>query len=324
VNDYLWDRTGDDPDVARLEALLEPLALPREPGVAPMLRRLRGQKRTRWVLLGAAAAAAVLAAVYLRPAPGPAYDVTRIAGTPRVGARPLEGDGRWRTGEWLETDGTSRAMVRVGALGEMEVGPATRVRLLRATPDEHRLALERGRLQAVVTAPPRLFLVETPAALAVDLGCAYTLDVRPGGDGWLHVSAGAVSLEGSAAISYVPAQASCSLRAARGPGVPVFDDVAPEIAMALERLDHGDVADLERLLVRTRPRDTLTLWHLLPRTHGATRARVLDRIEALVPGGPDRTATLALEASVLQAWLERLRPIWWMGAPPAKLKKVAP
>src|SRR5207248_1979033 len=80
-------------------------------------------------------------------------------------------------GAWLETDARSRAKVRVADIGWVDVEPRTRVRLVRASAAEHRLELSRGVLHAAVTAVPRLFVVDTPSAVAVDLGCAYTLEV---------------------------------------------------------------------------------------------------------------------------------------------------
>src|SRR5262249_60943740 len=97
----------------------------------------------------------------------------------RVDARALGARGRLVVGQWLETDGSSRARVRVGAIGEVVVDPDTRLRLLEATASAHRLSLARGKVHAAILAPPRLFFVETPSAVAVDLGCAYTLEVAP-------------------------------------------------------------------------------------------------------------------------------------------------
>src|SRR5206468_9144106 len=126
-----------------------------------------------------AAAAAVLlsvAGLWLatrRSAPG--WEVVSLEGSPRLGSSPLGRAGTLPVGGWIETDAASRAEIKVGAIGEAEIEPNTRVRLVQAGVTEHRLALARGTLHARIWAPPRLFFVETPSATAVDLGCAYTL-----------------------------------------------------------------------------------------------------------------------------------------------------
>ncbi len=62
-------------------------------------------------------------------------------------------------------------------------------------PRHHRLRLERGALQALILAPPGQFHVETPAAVATDLGCAYRIAVDERGDSELRVTSGWVSLD---------------------------------------------------------------------------------------------------------------------------------
>src|SRR3990172_6458320 len=109
------------------------------------------------------------------------------------------------TGEWLVTDAFSRAELSVGRIGTAEVGPNSRVQLDRGGLTQHRLTLEHGRLQVVISAPPRLFLVQTPSVLATDLGCAYTLEVDSAGASRLHVTAGWVELKQGDATSLVPA-----------------------------------------------------------------------------------------------------------------------
>ena len=76
----------------------------------------------------------------------------------------------------------------MGNIGEVEVDPNTRVRLVRARETEHRLRLARGTLHVTISAPPRYFVVDTPSAVATDLGCMYTLEVGPDGIGRLNVT----------------------------------------------------------------------------------------------------------------------------------------
>ena len=247
-----------------------------------------------------------------RPEAG--WDVARLEGSPRLGPREVAEGGRWAVGEWLETDGTSRARVRIGAIGTLFVEPNTRLRLVGTGPDEHRLALARGTIAADVTAPPRLFLVETPAALAVDLGCTYTLEVDAAGAGILRVTRGFVSLEQGGRQSYVPAGAICRMRPGHGPGTPRFADAPATLQAALDAFDfEGPAAEsLAIVLGAARPMDGLTLWHLLPRVDLSERGVVYDRLAALVPP-PDavtREGVLRLDAAHLEAWKTTLERSW--------------
>jgi anti-sigma factor RsiW len=245
----------------------------------------------------------------------PTWEVARVTGAPKVGSKQLEGSGRLAVGEWLETDASSRARVNVADIGEVDVGPNSRVRLLRTRSTEHRLALERGRLHAVIDAPPRLFIVETPSATAIDLGCSYTLEVDDAGRSRLHVTSGWVALEVKGREAIVPAGAVCLTEPGKGPGTPFFDDASPAFRAALTRLDFqgGGANDLNVVLTEAREYDTLTLWHLLHRLRGPERARVYDRMASLTlpPHGVTREGVLKLNRAMLDLWKQELQWAWF-------------
>src|SRR5262249_56169742 len=96
-------------------------------------------------------------------APRPAWDVTRIEGAPKIGSKTVVEAGKLRVGEWLVTDDSSRAKISVGEIGQVQVDPGSRGRLIAAKVDEHRLALARGKMQAIIWAPPREFYMDTPS-----------------------------------------------------------------------------------------------------------------------------------------------------------------
>jgi hypothetical protein len=163
----------------------------------------------------------------------------------------------------------------MGRIAEISVGPNSRVRLLESRAVEQRLALDRGTIAAKIWAPPRFFVIQTSSALAVDLGCAYTLSVDDAGIGLLRVETGWVSFERDTRESIVPAGAACATRPGKGPGTPYYEDAAPEFREALESLDFGTggAAALGTIVPRARKRDGLTLWHLLERTAGRNREK---------------------------------------------------
>ncbi len=306
---YLWDRSGPvDPDVERLEKLLgrfrsrrpAPKVPRRRPGITLLLR--------------AAALLALAAGVvwFARLAGRGAWEVAHVDGAPRVGAKTIGrgGFGRLAVGQWLETDGSSRAKLEVGRIGQVKVEPNSRVRLLRSRLTEQRLALERGEISAQIWAPPRLFFVETPSALATDLGCAYTLAVDGRGAGLLRVSMGWVELEGGDRESIVPAGASCITRPGAGPGTPSFEDAPRVFREALEKFDFGGEKStaLDAVLSQARARDAVTLWHLLKRLGEPELTRVYDRLAALLPppAGVTQEGIARRDDRMLELWRSKL------------------
>ena len=118
----------------------------------------------------------------------PSWEVARLNGAPRIDSNRINDTGKLAVGQWLETDGTSRARINISNVGQVEIDPNTRVRLVATQPTEHRIELARGRMSARISAPPKLFFVNTPSAVAEDLGCAYTLEVDDAGNSLLRVT----------------------------------------------------------------------------------------------------------------------------------------
>src|SRR6266850_1263052 len=244
-DDYLWDGSGTpDPDVQRLEALLgrlrTPLADAPAPGLPPQLIRWR-TLRYLGPALATAAAVLVMIGVTLRTTRvATSWEVASLAGQPRVGSAALAGTGRIAVGQTLVTDAESQARMTVGAIGpigEVTIDTNTRVRLVATRDGHHQLALEGGKLHAVINAPPGQFVVHTPSATATDLGCAYTLHVDEDGAGFLSVASGWVALDLNGRESLVPVGASCRTDAKLGPGTPSYDDADPEMRRALDEFD---------------------------------------------------------------------------------------
>jgi hypothetical protein len=245
--------------------------------------------------------------------------VARLEGAPRIGGGPLDQAGLLRQGQWLETDGSSRARLQVGVIGDVEVAPNSRLQLLNASPTDQRLALRHGSIHARIWAPPRLFVVETPSARAVDLGCEYTLDVDSTGVGLLHVTSGYVALEFRDRTVIVPMGTMAAMRPGIGPGTPFDDGASDAFRAALAVLDFGDgdrAAALATLLDEARNHDAVTLWNLLARLGPADGARTYDRLVALVPAPPGvtRDGVLAGDSTMRQAWEWHLgldASTWW-------------
>ena len=265
--------------------------------------------------------------LYMR-ASRPWWEVARLDGSPQIGSARIAEKSRLRVGQWLETDDVSRAQINVGSIGQVEIDPNTRVRILQTQPTEHRLELARGRLSARIWAPPRLFFVDTPSAVAADLGCAYTLEVDDAGASLLRVTSGWVALQLKDRESVVPAGAACATRPGVGPGTPYFEDASENFRLALAELDFPSNATpsfvssvkpdsskpsaLQVLLAESRPRDTLTLWNLLPRVDGAERVLVYERLAGFSspPEGVTREGILRLDNQMLSVWKEQLETTW--------------
>src|SRR5579859_3115330 len=324
-NEYLWDGSGEpDAEVVKLERALGKF---RHAGRAPELPEnfaaagdskiaVRGARL--WFQFAAVAASVLLvfsAWVGLRlqsetPASGSGWGVQQVAGAPRVGTRAIGQPGEkstLRIGQTLETDQDSRASITVSEVGQVDIDPETRLRLAESRSSRTRLDLERGTIHAMIWAPPGQFLVDTPSALAIDLGCAYTLHVDDSGAGLLRTRMGWVGFRLNGRDAFIPAGAVGETRPGIGPGTPYFEDATPDFRAALRQFDFAKLSDAERsvqlaiVLAQARTEDALTLWHLLSRANLEDRGQVFDRLNAFV----------AAPAGVTRAGIERASRRCW-------------
>jgi hypothetical protein len=338
MSDYLFDKQGEeDPEVVRLEQLLgghahrAPLR-PLSTTVMPSKRRYRGTTAAAAIAVLAIAATVTFLLVRPEPVPTPAVP-TPTSRTPTIAQAPAvvcgpgapgfefatqggaaqcggkaAGSGVLPIGAWLETSAEVSANLEVADIGNLTIYGDSRVRLVKTGPDEHRLELARGRISAQVLAPPRLFVVETPGASAVDLGCAYELAVDDEDRTHLRVTTGAVSLEGHGLVAYVSAGSEVVSVPGRGPGTPLAIDAAKPLRDAAARFDAGDSTVLPELLAVADRRDAVTLWNLLGRTDGEARGRVYRRLDSLhrLPSSVRERDVLGGQPAALEAWRESI------------------
>jgi len=310
-DDYLWDRSGEpDSEVQRLEALLG-----RYRHDAPLRRR------RPWLALAALAAGLAIVITggvfgyrFFWPA-GEAWPVAAVTGTPTIDGRPIHGEARLAIDQELRTDAQSTARVQIARVGELDVGPGSRLTLVTTNAGRHRLRLDQGTISARVWAPPFTFSVRTPAGLASDIGCVFSVQYE-GDTGRVHVTSGWVDFDGESRSALIPGGAITELRG-DDPGTPFYDDATPEFRAALHAFDfqHGP---LTPIFDAARPRDAMTLLHLLERAPRSDRAVLFDALTKLAPApkGVTREGILDRDLAMLDQWRHALGlggvKKWWL------------
>jgi len=335
-DDYLWDGSGEpDPEVQKLENLLGRYRQDQPaPAFEQALDQLAQKQNARrpWSFLvsrlsfqfAAIAAVALIGVttfVVIRMKQvnnsGPAWEIARIEGAPRVGWHSLSANSKTaqlKVGQTLVTDNSSRASITLDETGQIEVDPGSRLRVVASGPNRKRLSLERGTIHATIWAPPGEFVVDTPSAVAVDLGCVYTLHVDDSGAGLLRTTMGWVGFKLNGHESFIPAGAVCATRPKIGPGTPYFEDASASFRDALTKFDFAKITPQERnallgiLLAEARPQDALTLWHLVSRVSDAERPGVYDRLAVLAPPPKEvtREGIVRLDQEMMDSWWNAL------------------
>jgi len=332
-DDYLWDGTGlVDPEVQRLERVLgkfrpSRLAAPVFPLIDSEPIRSSWQNAISglaWMPRFVAASVLVIAiacAILLsrftpssqEPKSGWAVELSAAQSSAAPNNGSFVRKSRLQVGETLETDSNSTASVSVSDVGELDLEPSTRLRLVQSAKGRKRVALERGTIHAAIWAPPGEFVVDIPSAVAVDLGCMYTLQVDESGTGLLRTTLGWVGFRSNDREAFIPAGAVAAIRAHAGPGTPYFEDAPKTFRSALTKFDASTDssarhAAIQVMLREARVHDGLTLWHLLSRTEDEERRAVFNRFAALVPppDGVNREGILRLDRTMLDSWWNAL------------------
>jgi hypothetical protein len=332
-DDYLWDGSGEpDPEIQKLENTLGKFRHHGQPPEFPELKPVRPPSfwqrffRSHWSFGFAVATATILLIVALgilrwsqKPdvTPGSGWDIESVAGTPQVESNASgknAGGAKLGVGQTLVTDGHSKANLSIADIGTVNVEPNTRLRSVGGGNGHSRLALDRGTIHAYIWAPPGEFTVDTPSAIAVDLGCSYTLQVDDSGAGLLRTKLGWVGFKLDGHEAFIPAGAVCATRPKIGPGTPYFEDASASFREALSKFDFAAdstterSADLNKILAQARQRDALTVWHLLSRVDESQRGAVYDRLATLVPppSGVTRDGILRLDQKMLDSWWNQL------------------
>lgn len=316
MTDYLWDASGTpDPEVEELERVLAPLRLDANRWQPPA-----SKFPVRYRVYAAIAASLVLAVVIgrwpWRPVETP-WSVSDMHGSVQVGHRSAKDQGRLYVGQTVRTGSKSQATLVAEDFGQVDLKADSEMRVVETGSHSQRMDLRRGHIHALIWAPPREFVVDTPSSKTIDLGCQYDLTVDESGDGFLTVETGWVAFQFQGKDAFIPAGAACRTNVRRGPGIPFFQNSGQKFRDALLRYESsGDGSALTSVLNGARPEDGLTLWHLMTRVSDAERPAVFDRYAALVklPPGVNRERALARDRDTLdQCWnaLNLDSADWW-------------
>ena len=333
-NEYLWEGTGEpDAEIQRLEQALEEFrATNLVPPVFPMID-YAARRSSWWLAITSktwaprfAAATLILAAftiallLSLRELTlsdsntGWSVELMEAPADRSPAASKLKRKMQMQVGEAFETNRVSTANIAVADIGRIELEPMTRLRLLQSAAGRKRIALDRGTIHVAIWAPPGEFVVDTPSAIAVDLGCMYTLKIEENGNGLLRTTLGWVGFQSNGHESLIPAGAAAATYAESGPGLPFFEDASEQFRSAVSQFDSAKEGSAQRfaaqqvILREARARDGLTLWHLLSRVSEVDRQAVFERLSMLIPppASVTREGILRLDRAMLDSWWNAL------------------
>lgn len=253
------------------------------------LRIRKNFLRSKWIAIGAPLASILLAillsVLYVNKSSPSFWQVESIKGKPTVGNEEIVGLGVLRLGEWLKTDASSEAILKAGLIGEIDIKPGSEIQLFETNDKEYKLYLSVGKIVAKIFSPPNMFIVKTPSAEAIDLGCDYTIEVNKDGSSVLQVTSGWVVFKSGKNESILPAGTACETRIINGSGTPYNYNTSEKFKAALTRFDFYNDREfvLEEILNDAGKQDAISLWYLLKKTNAEEKKMIYNQLVELVP-----------------------------------------
>ena len=273
--------------------------------------------RTKWIAVGAPLSAVLItvliSVLYFSKAQPAFWEVEALKGSPTAGSTTFSKSGVLALGEWLTTDSHSKARLIAGMAGEIDVDPGSRLQLLETKDTGCRIFLQSGKIDARIRAPAKHFLIITPSATAIDLGCSYTIEVDKKGSSILNVTDGKLIIKSGGSEEIITAGTICETRKNKSPGTPYSADASAEFKEALSNFDFGGRTEeeLETVLEKSTEKEAVSLWYLLKNSKPERVRLIYDRLFELVP--PPLSVTyeglLKKNEKMLKDWWEEMESV---------------
>ena len=234
-------------------------------------------------IISVVALGVILAFIVFDHSPSAFWSVEKVSGYPMIESHVLIDQGILKIGEKLFTDSESRARLKVGLVGEIEIEPKSEIQIIETKTSEYRLILSKGQIAARTWVAPKLFSVKTSSSVVTDLGSKYDLSVDEQASTLIQVKSGWVLMEYKNRRILLCAETTCISDSSKGLGVPVSNEASSTFKESLYKLDFENSSknELAILLSEAKKKDLITLFHLLKHLDNESRGMIYDRISLL-------------------------------------------
>lgn len=217
------------------------------------------------------------------------WQVQKLKGNPTLSDKPLATLDSIREGEWIITDDSSEAMIKIEGIGDIIVEPKTKLRILKNEDGENKVYLEYGTINTNLSNSVKSivpFAVQTANGIVRDTkGGSYTFTMNENGDGMIFVKDGIVNFVSNGKESVIPSGKVCIVQALNGPGVPFSVNTSPQFKNAIMHFDEnsGDLSAINSVISTSGNQDLVSLINLMPRVSPEVQNVIYQRVQKLAP-----------------------------------------
>lgn len=239
------------------------------------------------------------------------WKVSNLEGNSMIGDVIMTGNDSIKEGQFIQTDGISKAELMVANLGKVIIEPNSRIVFVKNAEGNSRIQVEYGTIQTTMNPNSKSFFVEMPSAVATDNGGSYTITVDSTGDGLVFVKSGKVEMKSRNREAIIPAGSIVLTKKNIGVGTPFNENSSAKFKNALFNYDFGNCNDacMNTILSNAKMSDAVTLVNLIPNVQGIDKEKVYVKLSNFVqPPNPVHADSLYfMDEEKMNEWIDKIQ-----------------
>lgn len=237
------------------------------------------------------------------------WNVSSVKGIPLLNGKDLNGISHLAVGDILKTNGSSKALIKIPEIGQIEIQPGT---ILRRLEKNFTLKMEIGKINVNENSTAESLTVDIPNASINDFtpGSNYSISLNDAGTAFLYVKKSWEKIKDNKFSTFVTPGFYCEIVFGRGAGVPYSKNSSKEFADDITRFSFNTYTTelLDRILSEAKRENAVSLWNMIERVNSEDRIKVVVTLEKLVPlpQGVSEDSIITLNDKALINWLKKI------------------
>ncbi len=207
--------------------------------------------------------------------------IDKLYGDTFIGSNKIDNYGMLKPGEWLNTEDDSKSRIKLGVIGEIEVEPSTKIKLLKLNNSGNYFYLQSGEVKASIWGPPGRLFIDSPSGEVMDFSSTFNFRVNSSNSSLITVKSGWTAIHFNDKYVIIPAGNECNIN--NEIGIPFNINSTKEFKEKLNDFENGKTVAITELISKANKADLISLWYLLIPSSQNERKEIFNKIKQLDP-----------------------------------------
>ncbi len=207
--------------------------------------------------------------------------IDKLYGDIFIDSKKIDNYGMLKPGDWLNSAENSKSRIKLGVLGEIEIEPSTKIKLLQVNASGNYFYLQSGGIKASIWGAPKHLLIDSPTGEIIDFGSTFNYKVNSDKNSILKVESGWAAIHFNSQFVIVPAGNECETN--NEIGIPFSINRSKEFKQKLKDFENHEVVSMSELIKYAGKVDLISLWYLLMSSSKNERQEIFNKIKQLDP-----------------------------------------